>query len=225
MTLSIAVRHRIGSLELDLVHEFGSGLTGIVGQSGAGKTTLLRIIAGVVRPDEGRISLDGTVLVDTARRTWCPPHRRHVGYVAQEPSLFPHLSVRNNLRYARWCAGARAATSWEDVLALLDLAPLLPRSPQTLSGGEQQRVALGRALLAAPRLLLLDEPLASVDVARRNDILPYLDRVRAEARLPMVYVTHAPAEVATRADAVLRLHDGRLHDEGPALQPSGRDNM
>lgn len=212
--LRVRLRHQIGSLRLDVEHVFGRGLTGIVGASGAGKTTLLRIVAGVVRPDEGRIVLDDTVLVDTAVALWCPPHRRRVGYVAQEPSLFPHLSVRNNLRYAGWCAGTRAATSWDEVLELLDLAPLLSRAPRTLSGGEQQRVALGRALLAAPRLLLLDEPLASVDVARRNDILPYLDRVRAEARLPMVYVTHALPEVVTRADEVLRLHDGQLQPVG-----------
>lgn len=215
--LVVALRHRVGTLHLDVTHELGRGLTGIVGPSGAGKTTLLRLLAGVSRPDEGRVVLEDTVLVDTAQRIWSPPHKRRVGYVAQQPHLFPHLSVRNNLRYAQWCAGTRTSARWSEVVDLLDLAPLLGRAPRTLSGGEQQRVALGRALLAAPRVLLLDEPLAAVDVARRNDILPYLDRVRAEARLPMVYVTHTLAEVAPRADELLHLRDGRLVDAAPSL--------
>jgi molybdate transport system ATP-binding protein len=209
--LDLDVRHRVGDLTIEIACTIGDGLTAIVGPSGAGKTTLLRLIAGVAGPDAGIIRLDDTVLVDTARGTWVPPHRRHVGYVAQEPRLFPHLSVRNNLRYARWCAGPRrtAGATFDDVLTLMDLAPLLSRSPRTLSGGEQQRVALARALLAAPHLLLLDEPLAAVDVARRHEILPYLDRLRTEARLPMIYVTHAIDEVERRAGQVLRMAGGR----------------
>ena len=211
MTLDLDVRHRVGDLTLDVACTVGNGLTAIVGPSGAGKTTLLRLIAGVARPDAGVIRLGDNALVDTARAIWVPPHRRHVGYVSQEPRLFPHLSVRNNLRYARWCAGPRRTTAatFDDVLALMDLAPLLARSPRTLSGGEQQRVALARALLAAPDLLLLDEPLAAVDVARRYEILPYLDRLRAEARLPMIYVTHAIDEVEQRAVQLIRMAEGR----------------
>jgi molybdate transport system ATP-binding protein len=211
MTLDVTVAHRIGTLTLDVHCAVDGGLTAIVGPSGAGKTTLLRMIAGVMRPDSGVIRLGDDVLVDTARAIWVPPHRRHVGYVAQEPRLFPHLSVRNNLRYARWCAGERRAqgASFPEVVTLLDLERLLSRSPRTLSGGEQQRVALARALLAAPRVLLLDEPLAAVDVARRHEILPYLDRLRAEVRLPMVYVTHAIEEVASRAGQIVQMVDGR----------------
>ncbi len=210
--LEVAVDHRVGALHLQVTCACGPGLTAIVGHSGAGKTTLLRLIAGVSRPTAGRIALDGDVLVDTAGGVWRPPHVRRIGYVAQAPHLFPHLSVRGNLRYARWCAGQNppGPAAWDEVVDLLDLAPLLRRSPRTLSGGEQQRVALGRALLAAPRLLLLDEPLAAVDVERRHEILPYLDRLRTTARLPMLYVTHTLAEVETRADALLRLAEGRL---------------
>ena len=208
--LDVALTHRLASLRLEVAHTFGPGLTGIVGPSGAGKTTLLRLIAGVLRPERGRVRLGETVLVDTEAGVWCPPHRRRIGYVAQQPRLFPHLSVRNNLRYAQWCARQPAAARWDEVLGLLDLAPLLARAPRTLSGGEQQRVALGRALLSSPHLLLLDEPLASVDEARRHDILPYLDRVRAESGLPMIHVTHALGDVEGRADEILRLRDGRL---------------
>jgi molybdate transport system ATP-binding protein len=208
--LDVALRHRVGTLDLRVTHAFPAGLTGVVGPSGAGKTTLLRLIAGVLRPTQGHVRLGETLLVDTASGSWCPPHRRRVGYVAQQPRLFPHLSVRNNLRYAQWCARTTVSVRWDDVIDLLDLGVLLRRSPRTLSGGEQQRVALGRALLAGPRLLLLDEPLASVDVDRRDEILPYLDRVRLESGLPMIHVTHTLADVAGRADAILRLHDGQL---------------
>ena len=208
--LDVALTHRLGSLDLRVTHTFASGLTGVVGPSGAGKTTLLRLIAGVLRPAHGHVRLDDTWLVDTATNTWRPPHTRRVGYVAQQPRLFPHLSVRNNLRYAQWCARRSESVRWHEVIEMLDLEALLRRSPRTLSGGEQQRVALGRALLAAPRLLLLDEPLASVDVGRRDEILPYLDRVRTESGLPMIHVTHTLADVAGRADAILRLHDGQL---------------
>jgi molybdate transport system ATP-binding protein len=211
--LDVALRHRLGALDLRVTHSFPAGLTGVVGPSGAGKTTLLRLIAGVLRPMQGHVRFGETILVDTATGAWCPPHQRRVGYVAQQPRLFPHLSVRNNLRYAQWCARTAVSVRWDDVIDLLDLGPLLRRSPRTLSGGEQQRVALGRALLAGPRLLLLDEPLASVDVDRRDEILPYLDRVRTESGLPMIHVTHTLADVAGRADDILRLHDGQL--DGP----------
>lgn len=210
--LDLAIAHRVGTLRLDVTCRIGSGLTAIVGPSGAGKTTLLRLVAGVTRPTRGVIRLDDEVLVDTGRGAWVPPHRRRIGYVSQVPQLFPHLSVRNNLRYARWCARAEHASpaDWDELVEMLDLASLLSRAPQTLSGGEQQRVALGRALLASPRLLLLDEPLAAVDVDARQEILPYLDRVRTSAKLPVLYVTHAFEEVRTRADAVWRLESGRL---------------
>jgi molybdate transport system ATP-binding protein len=170
----------------------GGGLTAIVGPSGAGKTTLLHLVAGLLRPDAGTIVLGGDVLVDTAGGVFVPADRRRIGYVTQESRLFPHLTVRQNLAYGRWFTpAARRRLTLDAVVDMLDLAALLARRPSRLSGGERQRVALGRALMTSPRLLLLDEPLAAVDVARRQDILPYLDRLRRELALPTLYVTHA----------------------------------
>jgi molybdate transport system ATP-binding protein len=148
-----------------------------------------------------------------------PPHRRRVGYVFQDPRLFPHLTVRQNLLYGRWFTPrVPGSAKPDDVVDLLNLAPLLQRRPSRLSGGEQQRVALGRALLATPRLLLLDEPLASIDQAHRMEILPYLDRFRTEHHIPTVYVTHTWAEIASRADHVVRLDAGRVVFSGPVAE-------
>jgi molybdate transport system ATP-binding protein len=148
-------------------------------------------------------------MVDSARRVFVPAHRRHIGYVFQEARLFPHLTVRQNLTFGRWFASSRpAVVEFDEVVALLGLGPLLSRGPAKLSGGEAQRVALGRALLSQPRLLLLDEPLASVDVARRGDILPFLDRLRASLRIPTLYVTHLWSEVESRADQVVSMEHG-----------------
>lgn len=211
MSLLIDVRHTLGSFRLEVRAEVGSGLTALVGASGAGKTTLLNLIAGVLRPTHGLIRLDSTTLSDASTRTWVPPHRRRIGYVFQEPRLLPHLTVRQNLHYARWVQPRRTgAVPADEVIALLNLAPLLGRYPSRLSGGEKQRVALGRALLSRPQLLLLDEPLASVDQPHRETILPYLDRVRADRAIPAIYVTHAWNEVAGRADQVVELDQGRV---------------
>lgn len=218
MSLHVEVQHRVGPITLDLSLTTGAGLTALVGPSGAGKTTLLSIVAGLIRPDRGLIRLDDDVLLDTARRLWQPPHRRRIGYVFQEPRLFPHLSVRGNLGYGRWFAESRSsAVRFDDVVELCGLGPLMARRTSRLSGGEKQRVALGRALLSQPRLLLLDEPLASVDVARREELLPYLDRLRAELRLPTVYVTHTLSEVVSRAERVVSLEDGRIR---PDIMPA-----
>ena len=214
MSLHIEVHHAVGPISLDLSLTTGSGLTALVGPSGAGKTTLLNIVAGLVRPTRGVVRIDDDVVADTARSLWTPPHQRRVGYVFQEPRLFPHLSVRSNLGFGRWFSRHRApAVRFDDVVALCALEPLLARRTGRLSGGEKQRVALGRALLSQPRLLLLDEPLASVDVARREELLPYLDRLRAELRLPILYVTHTLAEVTTRAERIVTLDSGRLINE------------
>ncbi len=217
MTLDVAIRHRIGAIALDVDLRIGAGLTAVVGHSGSGKTTMLNAIAGVIRPDTGRIALGDQVFADVARGIWLPPHARRVGYVFQEPRLFPHLSVRGNLGFGRWFARRRAANasigttaSMDDVIELCGLGPLLARRPTQLSGGEKQRVALGRALLSSPQLLLLDEPLASIDVDRRAELLPYLDRLRAELRVPMLYVTHTLSEVETRADRIVSLSEGRV---------------
>ena len=211
MSLHVAVTHHVGRIVLDVAFDSGGGLTAIVGPSGAGKTTLLHIIAGLLRPDRGIVRLDNEPLVDTTTRTWQPPHRRRIGYVTQEPRLFPHLSVRQNVRYGYWfLKPVDRRLGFEPVVELLDLEPLLGRRPSRLSGGEQQRVALARALLTSPRLLLLDEPLSAVDVERRREILPYLDRVRTELRIPMIYVTHAIAEVTDRAERIVAMNEGTL---------------
>ena len=211
MSLHVAVTHHVGRIVLDVAFDSGGGLTAIVGPSGAGKTTLLHIIAGLLRPDRGIVRLDNEPLVDTATRTWQPPHRRRIGYVTQEPRLFPHLSVRRNVRYGYWfLKPVDRRLGFDSVVELLDLEPLLARRPSRLSGGEQQRVALARALLTSPRLLLLDEPLSAVDVERRKEILPYLDRVRTELKIPMIYVTHAIAEVTDRAERIVAMNEGQL---------------
>ena len=211
MSLHVQVRHSIGRIVLDVTMDVGPGLTALVGPSGAGKTSVLNVIAGLIRPEIGVVRFDDDVLVDTARGVWRPAHTRRIGYVFQEPRLFPHLSVRHNLDYGQWFARARPGhVQHADVVDLLDLGPLLARRPSRLSGGEKQRVAIGRALLSNPRLLLLDEPLASVDVAKREAVLPYLDRLRSELGLPTVHVTHNWSEVESRADDVVVLHEGRV---------------
>ena len=222
VSLAIDIGHVIDEFRLDVRVTLGTGLTALVGPSGAGKTTVLNVIAGLLKPDRAVVRLDAHVLADTGVRVWLPAHRRRIGYVFQEPRLFPHISVRRNLMYGRWfhkdAPGALPATG---IIDLLNLGPLLGRRPASLSGGEKQRVALGRALLSTPALLLLDEPLAAVDQAHRAEILPYLDRVRAERAVPTIYVTHTWAEVAGRAEHVVELRDGAVVFSGPA-EAAGR---
>jgi len=218
MSVVIDVAHRAGALQLELRETVPSGFTALVGPSGSGKTTTLNVLAGLTKPERVIVRMGDEVWADTTTGAWVPPHRRRVGYVFQEPRLFPHLTVRQNLLYGarpreRSHANGIAA---DDVIELLNLAAFLHRRPARLSGGEQQRVALGRALLSNPQLLLLDEPLASVDQAHRLAILPYLDRFRETHRIPTVYVTHAWTEVAGRADHVIELAAGRVVFSGPA---------
>jgi molybdate transport system ATP-binding protein len=209
--LSVDVEKRIGDFSLAARFETAAGVTALFGPSGAGKTTLVNMIAGLVTPDRGRIALGDTVLFDAATRTNVPAHRRRIGYVFQEGRLFPHLSVAQNLHYGRWMSGLRAdPAETERVVKLLDIKPLLGRRPGKLSGGERQRIAVGRALLMWPRLLLLDEPLASLDARRKADILPYLERLRDESGVPMVYVSHHAAEVRRIATSVVWLDEGRV---------------
>jgi molybdate transport system ATP-binding protein len=214
MSLTVRIRHPLGRITLDADFHAEGGLTALLGPSGAGKTSLLNAIAGLLRPAEGVITVDADVLLDTKAGIAVPPPRRRIGYMFQEPRLFPHLNVRHNLMYGRRFATSRTIAE-SDVVELLGLGALLSRSPGQLSGGEKQRVALGRALLSGPRLLLLDEPLASVDARRKDEILPYLDRLRAELSLPTVYVTHNVDEVLSRADRVLHVDEGVVRGATP----------
>jgi len=220
MSLVVALHHRMGAFTLDAEFTAAPGLTALFGPSGSGKTSIVNAIAGLLRPETGRVVLQGQVLLDTAQRVALPPHRRQIGYVFQEARLFPHLTVRQNLDYGRWFAPRRAdaVAEFDRVIVLLGLAPLLERRPQALSGGEKQRVALGRALLSHPQLLLMDEPLASLDAARKAEILPFLEQLRDEAGLPILYVSHALAEVARLATTIVRIDHGKVTGAGPAAQ-------
>jgi molybdate transport system ATP-binding protein len=209
--LAVDVDKRLGDFTLSARFEAAGGATGMFGSSGSGKTSLVNMIAGLVKPDRGRIVLDDTVLFDSKARIDVPAHRRRIGYVFQEGRLFPHLTVQSNLDYGRRMSGlAPDPAELERTVKLLDIAQLLERRPGKLSGGERQRIAIGRALLMRPRLLLLDEPLASLDAARKREILPYLVRLRDEVGVPMVYVSHQPGELRRIATSVVRIDAGRV---------------
>jgi molybdate transport system ATP-binding protein len=211
IVLAVDVEKQLGALTLRVRFEAAAGATALFGPSGAGKTSLVNMIAGLVTPDRGSVALDDTVLFDSARGINVPPHRRRIGYVFQEGRLFPHFNVRQNLDYGRRMSGRpRDSKEFERIAALLEIGHLLDRRPRMLSGGERQRIAVGRALLMRPRLLLLDEPLASLDAGRKREILPYLVRLRDEAHVPIVYVSHTPAEVRRIATTVVRLDAGRV---------------
>ncbi|MEQ8601845.1 MAG: molybdenum ABC transporter ATP-binding protein [Marivibrio sp.] len=214
--LHIAVEKRL-SERITIAADFqaGDGVTALFGRSGAGKTSLVEMIAGLLRPDRGRIAVQGRVLFDSQARIDLPAEARRVGYVFQDARLFPHLTVRRNLLYGRWAGRRRGALKLETVCRLLDLDPLLERRPGALSGGEVQRVAIGRALLADPAILLMDEPLASLDGPRKNEILPFLERLKEESGVPIVYVSHAMEEVIRLADQMVLLDGGRVAAVGP----------
>jgi len=213
--LSVDVEKRLGEFSLHARFETADGVTGVFGSSGSGKTTLVNMIAGLIAPDRGRIAVDQAVLFDSHAGIDVPAHRRHIGYVFQEGRLFPHLTVAANLDYGRrMCGLARDPADLKRIVDLLDIGHLLDRRPGKLSGGERQRVAIGRALLMRPRLLLLDEPLASLDTARKREILPYLEKLRDEARVPMVYVSHHPGELRRIATAVVLIESGRVTATG-----------
>jgi len=219
MTLAIDIKHRLGSFAIDAQFEAGSGLIALFGRSGAGKTSIINVVAGLIRPDQARVSVDGVDLVDTARGVFMPRHRRRIGYVFQEGRLFPHLAVRQNLLYGRWFAPqADRHGDLNRVVDLLGLGGLLDRRPGRLSGGEKQRVAIGRALLADPRLLLMDEPLASLDEGRKAEILPYIERLRDQSQVPIVYVSHSIAEVARLASTIVLLSEGKVAAVGPTSE-------
>jgi molybdate transport system ATP-binding protein len=224
--LSVAVGHRLGDFTLDAAFDSAGGLTALFGRSGAGKTTLINAIAGLIRPERGHIVLDGEVLSDIAQGIFVPARRRRIGYVFQEGRLFPHLSVRHNLLYGRWFAPKGGQPGEIDhVIDLLGIEALLGRRPANLSGGEKQRVAIGRALLARPRLLVMDEPLASLDEARKTEILPYIERLRDAAGVPIVYVSHQIAEVTRLATTLVVLSEGRVAAVGPTAAIMGRIDL
>ncbi len=219
--LEIEIQKQLGAFRLDVAFETGSqGLTALFGRSGSGKTSTVAAIAGLLRPDEGRIAVGGEVLFDSARGIDVPAERRRVGYVFQDGRLFPHLTVRGNLLYGwKRSPASDRRIAVDGVIALLGIEHLLERRPAMLSGGEKQRVAIGRALLAQPRVLLMDEPLASLDNERKAEIIPYIERLRDEFRILVVYVSHALEEVLRLANTLVLIDAGRVlaHDSPSAL--------
>jgi molybdate transport system ATP-binding protein len=215
MMLVVDVEKKLGSVQIAVRFATDGSATALFGPSGAGKTSVVNMIAGLLKPDRGRIALGDTVLFDSAARIDVPAHRRRIGYVFQEGRLFPHMTVAQNLDYGRRMSGIPADdTERERIVELLHIGALLTRRPGHLSGGERQRAAFGRALLMKPRLLLLDEPLASLDRARKLEILPYLARLRDESQVPMIYVSHQAGEIQRLCSQVVRIEDGRVEASG-----------
>jgi molybdate transport system ATP-binding protein len=224
--IKVDVEHRVGKLELAIEFEADARVTALFGRSGAGKTSLVNIIAGLTRPTRGRIEIDGRVLFDTAARIDVPVHERRIGYVFQEGRLFPHLTVRRNLLYGHdLVPRSEHFVPLERIVRLLGLDELLERRPGDLSGGEKQRVAIGRALLSSPQVLLLDEPLASLDAHRRDEVLQYIELMRDEISIPIIYVSHAVEEVVRLADAVVLLSAGKVAAIGSVEDVMGRPDL
>jgi molybdate transport system ATP-binding protein len=222
MTLSVSLRHQFDGFDLDASFLAPRGITVLFGRSGSGKSTIVNAVAGLLRPDQGRISIDDRLLLDTSTGMSLPPHRRRLGYVFQEGRLFPHLNVRQNLTYGRWFASSRAnPDQMKAVVDMLGLGHLLDRRPTLLSGGEKQRVAIGRAILSDPAIILADEPLAALDDARKAEILPYFERLRDETSIPVLYVSHSVTEVARLATSVVALQNGRVMAQGAARDVLG----
>jgi molybdate transport system ATP-binding protein len=225
LTVNVALRRGAFALQVAFAAPT-PGIVAVFGRSGCGKTTLIDILAGLLKPDTGAVRLDDVVLLDTAAGYLLPAERRRIGYVFQDTRLFPHLDVRANLRYGEKRSPARPRTiGFDEVTALLGLAPFLARRPNSLSGGERQRVALGRALLSQPRLLLLDEPLASLDAARRDEVLPYLETLRDRLSIPMIYVSHQFEEVLRLADHVVLIEAGQVVAQGSVDEVSLRPEL
>jgi molybdate transport system ATP-binding protein len=204
MSFDVDVSRQIGDVRISARFEAGDGITALFGPSGAGKTTILNMVAGLIRPDAGRIAVNGQTLFDSTQGIDLPPERRRLGYVFQDGRLFPHRRVRGNLLYGYHLAPPEARwMSLDDAAGFLGIGHLLDRWPRSLSGGEAQRVAIGRALLSGPRFLLMDEPLSSLDAARRDGIMTVIERIRTELGLPILYVSHDPAEIERLATTVI----------------------
>jgi molybdate transport system ATP-binding protein len=218
MSLSISIQHTFDGFALDVAFEAPKGLTVLYGRSGSGKSTIINAVSGLMRPDSAKISIGAQVLQDSDAGLFMPAHKRKLGYIFQDSRLFPHLTVARNLDY-----GARAvrrsidALQRDRVVDMLGIGDLLNRRPIALSGGEKQRVAIGRALLAHPQLILADEPLSSLDAGRKAEILPYFERIRDETDIPIIYVSHSANEVARLATTVIALEDGKVMRTGPAI--------
>ena len=213
MSLSVQIIHKLEGFLLDVAFDAGSGVTALFGPSGSGKTTIANVIAGILHPDNGKVTLQDQVLFNARARTCLPPHKRRIGYVFQDGRLFPHMTVDGNIRFAM--RFARRTGDPGEVVDLLGLRPLLLRRPGTLSGGEKQRVALARALMSDPEILVMDEPLAALDEPRKAEILPYLEKLRDQTDIPILYVSHSVAEVARLADEMVILQQGRIVRQGP----------
>ncbi len=221
--LVVNIEHQIDDFILKAEFSALPGLTAFFGRSGSGKTTLVNLIAGLDSPQSGRIEVAGDVLFDRATRTNIPPERRRIGYIFQEDRLFPHLSVHGNLTYSwRFKKSAFRRHSLTDVVSLLELGSLLDRKTETLSGGERQRVAIGRAVLTSPDILLMDEPLASLDVRRKSQIIPLIERLRDDVGIPIVYVSHDIDEVVRLADTLVILENGHTVAAGPVEEIMSR---
>ena len=209
--IAIDVEKQLGLFSVAARFESTSRATALFGPSGSGKTSIVNMIAGLIAPDRGRILCHGRLLFDAEARVNVPPHRRRVGYVFQDGRLFPHLSVTRNLDYGRrMCGLKRDSAEFDRIVKMLDLRYLLERRPGMLSGGERQRIAIGRALLMRPQLLLLDEPLASLDAPRKAEIMPYLERLRDAIGVPLIYVSHHAGELRRIATTIVRIDTGRV---------------
>lgn len=225
--LQVSLQYRCADFSLEVAFDAPTpGVTALFGRSGAGKSTLAQLLAGLWRPQSGRVLLEDQLLFDSRQGVNVPVQRRRIGYVFQDLRLFPHLNVEHNLRYGlRRASAGRPAISWHHTIELLDLAPLLQRRSTQLSGGERQRVALGRALLSQPRLLLLDEPLAAIDAHKRGELLPYFERLRDELSLPIVLITHQFEDLLRLANRVVLLDGGRVLAQGELPELSLRAEM
>lgn len=225
MSLTVDIQHRFDGFTLDAGFEAGPGVTALFGPSGAGKSTVAAAVAGLLQPDAGRITLGGDVLFDRAAGVMVPPHQRRIGVVFQDGRLFPHLDVAGNLAFGMRYALSGPVTPIAEIAALLGIDGLLTRRIATLSGGEKQRVAMARALLMRPRLLVMDEPLAALDGPRKDDILPYLERLRDAGSVPILYVSHAVAEIARLADRMVVLRNGQVMRQGDVTAVLGDPAM
>ncbi len=217
--IEVDIRAALGDFSLNAKFESDAGVTALFGASGAGKSSIINAIAGLLKPSEGRIAVGGTTLYDSSNGIDLPVHKRGVRVVFQESRLFPHLNVRQNLLYGHRLTGKNPTPSMNEVTDLLGIAHLLKRRPRTLSGGERQRVSIGRALLANPLALLLDEPLASLDRGRKQEILPYLETLVRETKIPVLYVSHAQEEIDRLAQVVVRIENGTV--KSIERKPSG----